>query len=192
MPQHSRCQLEVDSMGKGLQSAPGAPVFGFCLVWMGKRAVVSVQFSWHDFADSSMAKLPFPHCSRYAECRCGCAAQQLLLLAYVVSLAGWNNNHDGKPSSTGLSLLVASTAPSPSYSPVTVAIGTCRAWAGHWAGAILLMHGCRKCRDERKAAQDLGSVRIRQHCFHIYPWFVGSVVSQSSKKLSPIFHFKNY
>ena len=164
-------------MGKGLQSAfqhllrhlyLHSAQFGL-QKGLQYQVRVSLQFSWHDFARyNSMAKLTFPHCNRYAECRCGCAVQQLLLLAYVVSLARWSNTHNGKPS-TGLFLLAASVAPSPTYSPVTVAIGTCLAWAGHWTGAILRMHGCSKCRGKRNGALDLGTVRIRQHRFHIYP-----------------------
>jgi len=66
-------------------------------------------------------------------------------------------------------LLAASAALSPSYRSVTVAIGTCLTWAGHWTGAILHMYSCRKSRGKRKGALDLGTVRIIEHCFHIYP-----------------------
>lgn len=147
--------------------------------------------------DSSMAKLTFPYCNRYTECRSGCAVQQLLLLVYVVPLAGWSNNHNGKPSFTGLvllfffCLLAASAAPRSSYSPVTVTIRTFLAWTGHWTGLILHMHWCRKCWGKRKGALDLGTAGLRQHCCHIYSWFVGSVVHLSSEKLNQTFHFDN-
>lgn len=66
--------------------------------------------------------------------------------AYVESLAGWNKNHDKKPSSTGLFSLAASVALRPNYSPVTVAFGTCL------VGMDGTMHinECRKCNTKER------------------------------------------